>query len=238
VTATKTATIRPGPATIQASAKAPTVTAVRNVSVSITKATSAARAYAPQVYVGIDVRVTVPVTGASALMNAPEVTVIRNAVIRKVSALAGAYDVKTALKGQDNMKQALSGDINIVSAIAARVDKKSSLRGGVPMAAKNQNFEMYIGDTHILEITVTMDDTLAGATAKWEMANNNTVLVTKQSGSGIATTGEKVFEVTINPADTQSMKAGTYRHAAEVTDAAGRVSTVATGKMTLLDALQ
>lgn len=114
------------------------------------------------------------------------------------------------------------------------------------MTARNQNFEMHKGDTRTVTVTVTDDDdqavNLTGATVKWAVANTPTsaTLISKQTGgSGISITNATggVFVITLVPADTSSLSARTYYHEAQVTDAAGVVSTVLIGKLKLIEDL-
>lgn len=105
------------------------------------------------------------------------------------------------------------------------------------MTARNQNFAMHAGDTKHVIVTVTGVD-LAGAAVKWSMRKAALKVagpgVSKDTNAGIeitnAATGE--FTIKLNPTDTAGMS-GTYLHEAEVTDAAGNVSTVLTGMVTI-----
>jgi hypothetical protein len=114
------------------------------------------------------------------------------------------------------------------------------------VAAKNQNFEAYKGDTRNISVSVEDDDgaavDLTGATIKWAAANTPTsvAVISKQTGgSGISITDASggVFVITLQPADTASLRARTYYHEAQVTDAGGVISTVLTGKMKLFEDL-
>lgn len=114
------------------------------------------------------------------------------------------------------------------------------------MTATNQDFTIFRGDTKTLTYTIKdANDAivdLTGGTAKWEAArsvNSATKDIQKSTSSGIAimapTSG--ILVVTIDPADTASLGVGGYYHELEFTDASGRVSTVATGRMTLKEEL-
>lgn len=113
------------------------------------------------------------------------------------------------------------------------------------MTAKNQNFEMFCGDTHELPVTVrdssgALKD-ITGAAVAWALAKSVKCdpEFTKATGSGIALTDPSngLFTVTLNPADTLNLCPGDYYHEAEVTDSSGRVVTVMTGRVRLLPSI-
>lgn len=106
-----------------------------------------------------------------------------------------------------------------------------------------QNFRAVSGDNITVGVTVTDADgaavDLTGATIRWsarklgEAAN----AIEKSSGAGEVeltdpTAGE--FEVELEPADTDDLE-GVFQHESEITDVAGRVTTVAIGAMTLTE---
>ncbi len=114
-----------------------------------------------------------------------------------------------------------------------------------------QNFKFHAGDVRKLRFTVYKEDPLnpgkpdlnnpvdlTGATIKWALANFKTdaaPLFTKSTGSGItivapATNG--VFDVALDKADTVNLN-GKLFHEAEVVEASGDDSTVATGTVTV-----
>lgn len=104
------------------------------------------------------------------------------------------------------------------------------------MTTKNQNFEMYAGNTKNIVVTVA-DVNLTGATVKWAMKKtiyDAEPAVAKTTAAGIAVTDATtgIFTVTLFPADTRNLS-GTYQHEAEITDAPGNVSTVLTGQLTI-----
>lgn len=111
-----------------------------------------------------------------------------------------------------------------------------NLKGALPVAERNQNFEMFAGDTENVVVTVTEGGSpinLSGATIRWVMkrAGSVTPLISKTSPAGITitdTAGGK-FTISLMPADTEDQR-GDYYHEAEVTDASGNVSTVMTGR--------
>jgi hypothetical protein len=106
------------------------------------------------------------------------------------------------------------------------------------LTAKNQNFEMFQGDTKNIVVTVTGTD-LTGASIKWAMkrsVSSTVVDVSKSIGNGISITSasptSSVFEIKLDPADTINLK-GDYYHEAEVKDAQNNVSTVMTGRISI-----
>lgn len=84
---------------------------------------------------------------------------------------------------------------------------------------------------------------LTSADAYWWMGTKDTtgaladtVLVDKTTSSGIAITysnGASFFTVTLDPADTEDLTAGTYFHQITVTDSDGDVATVSEGAFVL-----
>lgn len=96
---------------------------------------------------------------------------------------------------------------------------------------------MTIGDTVSVDFAVTDSAGVAldltGATVKWQLAARpgSAALVTKQTSSGITVTNAAggLFTVAIASSDTTSLSRGRYYHEAQVTDAAGNISTVAVG---------
>lgn len=109
------------------------------------------------------------------------------------------------------------------------------------------DFTMYVGDTKVLKVTVLDEDgnavNITGVDIRWWMAKNvkkldADVLIKKSTTDGISITDgpNGKFEVTIEPEDTETLKAGSYYHEAEVDDA-GVISTVMTGKATLTPTL-
>ena len=104
------------------------------------------------------------------------------------------------------------------------------------MTAKNQNFEMFAGDTKNIDVTVAGVN-LAGSTVKWAM--KKTIYsaapdVAKDTVDGITVTDPNGgrFTISLLPSETRSLS-GTYYHEAEITDANGNVSTIFTGTITI-----
>lgn len=104
------------------------------------------------------------------------------------------------------------------------------------MTVKNQNFEMVAGDTKNIVIPVSNVNDLAGASVKWALKKtvyDASNAVYKDTASGGISISGTTFTVALAPADTVALRPGDYYHEAEVTDAAGNVSTVTTGKVTI-----
>lgn len=100
-----------------------------------------------------------------------------------------------------------------------------------------QDVIMYRGDTNVIEATVYQGETstpqaITGAVIRWVLYSRiGQIVIDKSTGTGITITNAAggVFEVQINPADTELLPPGTYRHEAEITDALSNVNTVLTG---------
>lgn len=99
---------------------------------------------------------------------------------------------------------------------------------------------MFQGDTKVLVFTVSQGSgtaDLTDAAIRWQLAKSvsKEALVEKSVGSGITITDAAggVFEVLLEPEDTEALSAGAYYYEAEVTDGDDNVSTVATGALTL-----
>jgi hypothetical protein len=113
------------------------------------------------------------------------------------------------------------------------------------MTQKNQNFEMWTGETKRLIVKVTDDETglalnLTGALAiEWKVKrgeSDSTTLLTKSlTDSGVLITNavEGEFTVKLDPDATQNFSKGLYYHLSKVTDSIGRTSVVMTGTITL-----
>lgn len=91
---------------------------------------------------------------------------------------------------------------------------------------------LYAGDTKIIEVTVTENNSpvdLTGASIKFGF---DTVL--KEVGSGITITDavNGIFEVKLDPKDTQDLSGLKY-YECEVTDNVGNVSTVLNGTLVI-----
>ena len=95
------------------------------------------------------------------------------------------------------------------------------------MTKRNQDINMFAGDTKDILVTMTTD--LSGATIKWALKKrlNGTQYIYKTTSSGITVSGS-TFTIRLDVADTSDLSGG-YYHEAEVTDALGNVSTVMTG---------
>ena len=101
------------------------------------------------------------------------------------------------------------------------------------MTAKNQNFSMYDGETKVLTITMNPIKDLTSATIDWFLTTINdpsTAVVTKSIGSGITVTDltNGVFDVTVDPADTEGLE-GKHLHWVRVVDGNSDDAVVTTG---------
>lgn len=119
------------------------------------------------------------------------------------------------------------------------------------MPAQNQDITHWAGDSAIIHIPVLDEDgnkvSLVGCSVKWWLAKGVTstgtnVIVKKSSavGEGIEIdlgTDVDTINITLDPQDTEGVKAGTYYHECEVINQNGDVSTVAIGKWTMKAAL-
>lgn len=105
------------------------------------------------------------------------------------------------------------------------------------MAARGQDFEMFSGEQKELAIAITDDAgaavDLTGVTVRWSLARTarSAPLIEKVTGDGIVVTDAAggACTVTLVPADTEALE-GDYYHEAEVTDGAGRPTTVLHGR--------
>lgn len=113
------------------------------------------------------------------------------------------------------------------------------------MTAEQQNFDMTAGDTKVLRPTDNADGgvrdvdnggtkDLTGATVEWVLADRPggpAVVEKDNAGTGgvqITDAAGGVFDVSLDPADTDDLS-GEYYHEAEVTDGSGDTETVWTG---------
>jgi len=111
----------------------------------------------------------------------------------------------------------------------------------VSMTTTAQNVTMWAGDTIVLEFAITdsatdADKNLSGSSIRWVMVGyTGIVVVDKSTGDGVTITNAVggVFQVALEPADTEELPGGVYTHEAEVTDSLGNISTVATGEIML-----
>lgn len=98
---------------------------------------------------------------------------------------------------------------------------------------ENQNFTMVSGDTKVIEVTVDSVD-LSGASIKWIMHQFGAEKVRKETPGTITVTDAVggLLQIKLDPTDTASL-VGDYSHEMEVTDAAGNVSTVMSGRVSV-----
>lgn len=111
------------------------------------------------------------------------------------------------------------------------------------MSASNQNFGMVEGESKDVRVTVVDQDgatlDLSGAAVQWEaqadLQSSGPAAITKATGGfGITLTAptQGVFSIRLNPSDTMGLS-GVLYHEARVTDSAGNVATVLTGRLTI-----
>ncbi len=103
------------------------------------------------------------------------------------------------------------------------------------------NLEMFAGDTRVLHVTVLDQDSavvdITGATVNFMVSKRRTTspLFTKTVGSGVVISdgpnGE--MDITLDPADTTSLK-GAHYFECEVTDVSSRKTTVLYGTLSIL----
>lgn len=100
------------------------------------------------------------------------------------------------------------------------------------MTKRNQNFDMFAGDTKDIIVTMTDSTNLSGASVKWSLRRGGArgpLVASKTTSSGVTTSGTS-FTVRLSSADTSSL-VGQFYHEAEVTDVSGNVSTVTIGEI-------
>lgn len=95
----------------------------------------------------------------------------------------------------------------------------------------------YAGDSLRVVVSVTDDGggvkNISGASVRWVLADEEgdaPILEKSTDGGGVTITAptDGVFEVQLDPADTEELR-GVYHHEAQLTDAGGDVSTLLTG---------
>ena len=107
------------------------------------------------------------------------------------------------------------------------------------MAKTGQNFTTFIGNYR--EINFLIDDvsTVEDCEAYWAMAPTSTSVIntieksSESTPAGITLSG-KTVKVILNPADTESLDAGTFYHELRLVDASNNPSTPAIGTVTLM----
>lgn len=105
------------------------------------------------------------------------------------------------------------------------------------MAARNQNFDFYAGDSKIVRITVTDEngdpvplDTITAADWRLSREPGGPALISKAHGSGVTVTNPAggVVQVVLQPADTAGRE-GFYAHELVITDDVNQVTHTTTG---------
>lgn len=105
------------------------------------------------------------------------------------------------------------------------------------MAAKDQDFEMYVGDHKNLIFTVEDVGNLEGSTIKWFLSSDSMEEILVEKSTPEITIEGNTFTVKLLPEDTENLEPRKmYYHEAEVTDLFGNTSTVAVGEMKLYPA--
>lgn len=266
VSVQKQATITGVAATSTASAPAPSISIVQpNVTISVLVASSSAAANAPSVGTGSNVSVAATVANVAssavvptfstaaiaaitatvaAISNAaiaPTVTTIRNVNVVQVTATATitASSPKITLNanqiiGSVVLKASRTLTVPLIASRQLIVD----LKGGLPVAEVNQNFNMYAGESKTIPVTATNTEdgtpiALDGVSSiKWGMrkihgASND---VDKDSASGITVTDaiNGKFTINLDANDTRTLS-GDFIHEARVVDSLGKESLVMKG---------
>ena len=106
------------------------------------------------------------------------------------------------------------------------------------MAATGQDFDLWSGDHKRVIFTVedlADEETLSGYEVRWAMSrfSGSSVLIEKSSNHGEIDIGDKSFTVKLEPDDTNTLRAGTYYHEAEIYYDGQYISTVSVGKVSL-----
>lgn len=110
------------------------------------------------------------------------------------------------------------------------------------MAAVDQNFTFYVGDTAEIIVTVTDPSSyqaidLTGASVVWRAVRQTTcdLALEKASPGGIdmVNSVQGVFKIFLSRDETKVLEPGRYDHVAVVTDAAGHTCTVTVGVVTV-----
>jgi hypothetical protein len=132
----------------------------------------------------------------------------------------------------------LTGSVDSVE-VSGSIDDEVDLTGGITLTEVNQNFEMYSGDSKSIYVTVAGED-LSGSAIKFQAARSvqDSAVITKTTGDGIQITGagNSVISISLDAEDTEAL-VGKYYFEVQVTSAAGKVSTVAVGRMKIMQDL-
>mgnify|MGYP000241039313 FL=1 len=107
------------------------------------------------------------------------------------------------------------------------------------MTAKNQDFEMYEGDSKKLVFDTSGVDIADITEVSWsatDNSNKDAKLITKSlTGGGITTDEtESTITVTLDSADTEDLSTRGLVHELEIEDTAGNKNTAAVGHMKLI----
>lgn len=111
------------------------------------------------------------------------------------------------------------------------------------VAVKNQDFEMYSGNTKNIACTIRDADgelkDLTGCNIRWILQKSSTLdgvisktlIDTVENGIEVVSTG--IFNIILSPADTEGLS-GKFYHECEIEDGDGNIFTVFIGKVTII----
>lgn len=110
------------------------------------------------------------------------------------------------------------------------------------MTYAGQNFEMYLGDTKQVIITVYDENDaildLSGYDITWVLykLTSKQIVLTKTLGSGISVPAPSSGQIVIDilPVDTENLVPNTYVHECELSSSPTDVSTITTGTVKLI----
>jgi len=112
------------------------------------------------------------------------------------------------------------------------------------MGPLTQNFTMVTGDTKILNVSIKDPAgkvvNILGYSIIWALktsVGNSSTLIKKTIYDGISVTNGAggIFQIRLESSDTEGMKPAVYYHECEITDSAGNISTVFTGRVSLIE---
>jgi hypothetical protein len=116
------------------------------------------------------------------------------------------------------------------------------------MTVSGQNFEMYVGDSKEIYITVTDEETglplnlspyVANSGIAWVVYRPTTkeIVLSKLFGAGVEAVipySNGVIKITLNPSDTENIIPNTYNHECEISSSLTNVATVTVGTIKFL----
>jgi len=109
------------------------------------------------------------------------------------------------------------------------------------MGKTNQDFTTWKGNYRQIVFYIEDVSTVTGGTAEWAMstteeATGSQAILKTSGGFGITLSGKNVT-VTLEPADTTGITAGSYYHELRLVDTVGQPTTPAIGTVTILPVL-